>query len=146
MSEITQKNEGTRFIPQRDLEREQAKSRLLLTMTRHIGKSRAIGAGELFEKVFLRPYQGNKMTGCRELRKLIEEVKYGPEAVFIAASCCTIRPGYYLPATDSERREYVARQEKKLKKGIGRLARLNQQNAGDYAGQLALEMREDSGQ
>jgi hypothetical protein len=127
-----------------ELEWEQAKSRLLLEMTRHIGKSRAIGAGELFEKVFLRPYEGNKMTGCRDLRKLIEAVKYGPEAVFIAASCCNIRSGYYLPATDSERREYVARKERQLKKSIGRLGRLNQMNAGDYAGQLALEMREEA--
>jgi hypothetical protein len=128
---------------QDELEWEQAKSRLLLEMTKHIGKARAIGAGELFEIVFLRPYEGNKMTGCRDLRKLIEEVKYGPEAVFIAHSCCTIRPGYYLPSSDSERREYVARIERQVKRKIGRLARLNQVNAGDYAGQLALEIREE---
>ena len=128
---------------QDELEWEQAKSRLLLEMTKHIGKARAIGAGELFEIVFLRPYEGNKMTGFRDLRKLIEEVKYGPEAVFIAHSCCTIRPGYYLPSSDSERREYVARIERQVKRKIGRLARLNQVNAGDYAGQLALEIREE---
>ena len=128
---------------QDELEWEQAKSRLLLEMTKHIGKARAIVAGELFEIVFLRPYEGNKMTGCRDLRKLIEEVKYGPEAVFIAHSCCTIRPGYYLPSSDSERREYVARIERQVKRKIGRLARLNQVNAGDYAGQLALEIREE---
>ncbi|MCX5888093.1 MAG: hypothetical protein NTY36_01410 [Deltaproteobacteria bacterium] len=127
---------------EQELDWEQAKSRLLLAMTRHIGKARAIGAGELFEQVFLRPYEGNKMTGCRELRKLIEEVKYGPEAVFIAASCCNIRPGYYLPSSDSERREYLARKERQLKKAIGRLGRLNNKNAADYAGQLALEMQE----
>jgi hypothetical protein len=127
---------------ERDLEWEQAKSRLLLEMTRHIGKGRAIGAGELFKEVFLRPYEGNKMTGCRELRKLIEAVKYGPEAVFIAHSCCTVRAGYYLPASDSERREYVSRVERQLKRKIGRLARLNRMNAGDYAGQLALELQE----
>ncbi|MCL4500839.1 MAG: hypothetical protein M1438_03160 [Deltaproteobacteria bacterium] len=124
------------------LEWEQAKSRLMYEMTRHIGKERAIGAGELFEAVFEKPYEGNKMTGCRLLRKLIEEVKYGPEAIFIAHSCCTIRPGYYLPRTDSERREYVARVARQVKKKIGRLALLNQMNAGAYAGQLALELQE----
>jgi hypothetical protein len=128
---------------EQDLGREQAKGRLLYEMTKHIGKARAIGAGELFEIVLQRPHEGNKMTGCRELRKLIEEVKYGPEAVFIAHSCCSIKPGYYLPSSDSERREYVARVERQLKLKIGRLARLNQMNAGAYAGQLALEMADE---
>lgn len=127
---------------EQDRERELAKGRLLMEMTKHIGRSRAIGAGELFEIVLQRPYEGNKMTGCRELRKLIEAVKYGPEAVFIAHACCTVRPGYYLPSSDSERREYVARVERQLKRKIGRLARLNQMNAGAYAGQLALEIQE----
>lgn len=127
---------------QRDLEWQQAKSRLMYEMTKHIGRAKAIGAGELFELVFKRPYEGNKMTGCRELRKLIEEVKYGPEAIFIGHSCCTVRPGYYLPSSDSERREYIARMERQVKRKIGRLARLNQLNAGAYAGQLALEMQE----
>lgn len=127
---------------EQDLEREQAKSRLLMEMSKHIGRNRAIGAGELFEIVLQHPYEGNKMTGCRELRKLIEAVKYGPEAVFIAHACCSIRPGYYLPSSDSERREYVSRVERQLKTKIGRLARLNQMNAGAYAGQLALEMQE----
>jgi hypothetical protein len=127
---------------EQDRELELAKGRLLMEMTKHIGRSRAIGAGELFEIVLQRPYEGNKMTGCRELRKLIEEVKYGPEAVFIAHACCTVRPGYYLPSSDSERREYVARVERQVKRKIGRLARLNQMNAGAYAGQLALEMQE----
>lgn len=124
----------------REKEWEVAKSLLMNEMSRHIGKARAIGAGELFEIIFKRPHEGNKMTGTRELRKLIEAVKYGPEAVFIAHSCCSIRPGYYLPSSDSERREYVARVERQLKRKIGRLARLNQMNAGAYAGQLALEM------
>lgn len=126
----------------REKEWEVGKSLLMNEMSKHIGKARAIGAGELFEIIFKRPYEGNKMTGTRELRKLIEAVKYGPEAVFIAHSCCSIKPGYYLPSSDSERREYVARVERQLKRKIGRLARLNQMNAGAYAGQLALEMQE----
>jgi len=131
---------------QRDLEWQQAKSRLLIELTRHIGKARAIGAGELFEKVFLRPYEGNKMTGCRRLRKLIEEVKYDlVNPVFIAHSCCTVKPGYYHPSSDSERREYVAREEKKVKKKIGRLARLNRMNEAAYIGQLALQMQGPGG-
>lgn len=130
---------------EQDLEREQAKGRLLYEMTKHIGKARAIGAGELFRVVMQRPYAGNKMTGTRELRELIEEVKYGAEAVFIAHSCSNVNPGYYLPSSDSERRDYLSRMERQVKLKIGRLARLNQMNAGAYAGQLALalEMAEE---
>jgi len=125
---------------------EMARSRLRLEMTRHLGKNHAIGADELFEIVFLRRHEGNKMTGCRLLRKLVAEEKYGPAKLFIASSCCTIRPGYYLPITDSERRAYVARRKNKLKRDIGRLASLDAVNAGAYAGQLALEIVEGSGQ
>ncbi|RJR41884.1 MAG: hypothetical protein C4567_07960 [Deltaproteobacteria bacterium] len=126
---------------QRDLEWEQAKSRLCIEMSRHFGKNRAIGAGELFEIVFLEPYQGNKITGTRRLRRLIEEVKYGDNPMLIAFSCCTIRPGYYIPDSDGERREFFAREEKKVKKKIGRLARLNRLAAGVYANQLALSIQ-----
>ena len=126
-----------------ELEWEKAKARLLYEMTKHIGRARAIGAGELFEVIFKRRYEGNKMTGTRDLRKLIEAVKYGPEAVFIAHSCSSTGAGYYLPSSDSERREYVAKMERQVKRKIGRLARLNQMNAGAYAGQLALEMAGD---
>lgn len=121
-------------------EYQMAKSRLLQEMTLHFGKNRAIGAGELFEKVFLRPYEGNKITGTRALRWLIENVKYGDNPSLIAFSCCTVRPGYYIPDSDGERREFFAREEKKVKKKIGRLARLNRMAAGVYANQLALSI------
>lgn len=124
---------------------QQAKSRLLQEMTRHIGKARAIGAGELFEIVFQQPYEGNKITGCRLLRKMIEAVKYGDNPTLIAHSCCNIRPGYYIPV-GSEEREYRERESRKVKAKIGRLARLFRVNESAYAGQLALEMREGSSQ
>lgn len=128
---------------QQDNEYEQAKSRMLQEMTRHYGKNRAIGAGELFEKTFLRPYEGNKITGTRELRRLIEDVKYGDTPMLIAFSCCNVRPGYYIPDSDGERREYFSREKKALKKKIGRLARLERMSAGDYANQLALSIRDE---
>lgn len=126
---------------ERDLDREQAKSRLLIEMTRHMGKARAIGAGELYEIVFEEPYEGNKITGTRRLRKLIEEVKYGDNPTLIAHSCCNIRPGYYMPV-GSEEREYREREDRKIKRKISRQARLFRVSDAAYAGQLALSMRE----
>jgi|GEM_PF-1068604 hypothetical protein len=119
---------------------EHAKSNLFLEMTRHLGESRKIGAGELFQKVFRRAYEGNKISGTRALRKLIEEVKYGSEAIMIAHSC-TNRGGYYIPVTDTELLEYRDRCNRQVKEKIGRLAKLFGINAAAYAGQLALEMR-----
>lgn len=118
---------------------DDCKSRLLYEMTRHLGKNNAIGAGALFEIVFQRPFDGNMITGTRLLRRLIVQVKYGPEAILIAHSCCNIRPGYYIPI-GSEAREYRQREECKVKRKIGRLAVLFGVNDAIYAGQLALEM------
>jgi hypothetical protein len=123
-------------------ERQEAKSRLLIEITRHIGSNKAIGAGELYEIVFEEPYEGNKITGTRRLRKLIEEVKYGDNPTLIAHSCCNIRPGYYMPV-GSEEREYRERENRKVKRKIGRLAKLFRVNDAVYAGQLALSMREN---
>jgi hypothetical protein len=124
------------------LERGEAKNRLLIEISRHIGKAKAIGAGDLYEIVFEEPYEGNKITGTRRLRKLIEEVKYGDNPTLIAHSCCNIRPGYYIPV-GSEEREYREREDRKVKRKIGRLARLFRVSDAAYAGQLALSMTED---
>lgn len=125
---------------EQDVEWLQATKRLLQEMPRHIGRARAIGAGPLFEKVFLRPYKGNKINGTRLLRKLIEEVKYGADPTLICCSCAPSNPGYYYPSSDSERRDYFAREEKEVKKKIGRLARLNRMTEAAYMGQLGMEI------
>lgn len=126
------------------LKRQEAKGRLLTEMSRHLGEANAIGAGELFEMVFQRSYKGNKITGCRALRELIEEVKYGDNPTLIAHSCSCDRPGYYIPV-GSERKAYLDQEDEKIKRKIGRLARLNRVSAAAYAGQLALTIQEAQG-
>ena len=120
---------------------EVAKSRALTVVTRHIGKANAIGAGEYFREVFEQDYKGNKITGTRPLRDLIEALRYD-DGVFIAFNRSSTNPGYYLPNSDSERREFTRSAEIELKKRIAGRAALNRLNAAAYAGQLALEMQE----
>ena len=124
------------------LKRQEAKSRLLCEMSRHLGEANAIGAGELFEIVFQRPYKGNKITGCRALRDLMEEVKYGANPTLIAHSCSIDQPGYYIPV-GSEWKAYLDCEGEKIKRKIGRLARLTRVSAAAYAGQLALAIQEE---
>ncbi len=123
---------------------QEAKSRLLCEMSRHLGEANAIGAGELFEIVFQRPYKGNKISGCRALRRLIEEVKYGGNPTLISHSCAVDRPGYYIPV-GSERKTYLDCEDEKIKRKIVRLARLARISAAAYVGQLVLSFQEGQG-
>ncbi|MHB9074634.1 MAG: hypothetical protein ACYC6G_14045 [Desulfobaccales bacterium] len=123
--------------------RQEAKSRLLAEMSRHLGEANVIGAGDLFGIVMQRPHKGNKITGCRALRDLMEEVKY-VDGVLIAFSRSPQKPGYYIPV-GSEREKFFDNEDETIKRKIGNLARLKRVSAAAYAGQLALTMQEVQG-
>ena len=50
---------------------DEYKQKLLMTLTGHIGKSRIVGMGELYEKVFGKSYN-RLINDTRTLRKLVE--------------------------------------------------------------------------
>lgn len=74
------------------------KFRLLAELTRHVGRARAIGMGELHEKVFGRA-PGTRINGTRKLRKLITALREDGAAI-----CSTVETdggGYYVAAPGS---------------------------------------------
>jgi len=126
---------------QQALEREQAKSRLFMELTRHIGKGRVIGMGELYQKVFQEPWE-HRINDTRQLRKLITDLRTGKDGPPqpICSSCCAIGPGYYLAQTGPELQGYIARIEKQALRKLGQAARLRRIPLAKLLGQLALEL------
>lgn len=127
---------------QQDLEEEQQISRLLREMVRHIGKSRAIGMGELYEKVFERPWQ-HRINDTRPLRKLIkklQEDRRNPLAI------CSSPEGYFLAAAGSELTDFIqGRLKKPALKKLTLAALLERKSLPDLLGQLQMEMRPGAG-
>lgn len=84
---------------------EHAKKRelLLKELTLHVGRSRAIGMGELFERVYGRPYK-HKINNTRPLRKLITDLR--EEGTPICSIADVEGGGYYLASAGSELNDY----------------------------------------
>lgn len=76
---------------------------LLKEMTLHVGRARAIGMGELYERVFGRPYR-SKINGTRGLRKLITDLR--EEGIPILSVPDSDEGGYFLASAGSELNDY----------------------------------------
>ena len=81
----------------------QTRELLLKEMTMHVGRSRAIGMGDLYERVFGRPYR-SKINGTRALRKLVTDLR--EEGVAICSIADADGGGYYLASAGSELNDY----------------------------------------
>lgn len=127
---------------EQDLEREQAKSRLFMELTKHVGRARAIGMGELHDKVFEKNWV-NRINDTKRLRQMITNLRWGKDGPPqpIASVCCTWQPGYYI-ATGNELEEYIKRIEKKHLKGLALAARLRKLPLPELLGQMVLRMQE----
>ncbi|MBI4643926.1 MAG: hypothetical protein HY743_09475 [Deltaproteobacteria bacterium] len=127
------------------LEMEQAKSRLLMELTRHIGKGRALGMAEAFEAAYPGRTWSNRINDTRAVRRLITKLrrgdkKKGVKPIPICSSCCNIRPGYYIPV-GQEFEEWLKKREEKHLDGLGLVTLLRRISLPDFLGQKALAMR-----
>ena len=95
---------------------------VLSILTHHIGKTNAIGMGELYYKVFGVPYE-HRINDTRRLRRILKNMKNDGTAA-ICSHCSSNGGGYYLAAADSERDDYYRHVFLNV---IGRLARLGHQ-------------------
>lgn len=125
------------------LEREHARNRLLTEMTRHIGKSRIIGMGELFEKVFGESWS-HRINDTKRLRDLITMLRLGDgetPPVAICSSCSANGPGYYLAQTGPELQAYIDNIQRQALRKLVQAARLRKIPLVKLLGQLALDLQ-----
>lgn len=116
------------------------KMRALDVLTRHMGKERAIGAAELYEKVFPdAPPWKDKITSTRPLRRVIQALREGGTPI------CSTRSndagGYYLPATASELEDYLQREHNRAVRILARIARARQTTLPALLGQMQMQLQ-----
>ena len=94
---------------------------ILSILTHHIGKTNAIGMGELYYKVFGEAYE-SRINDTRRLRTILKHMKNDGTA--ICSHCSSNGGGYYLAAAESELGDY---HKQVFLNAVGRLARLGKQ-------------------
>jgi hypothetical protein len=112
---------------------KELKVRLAWALMEHVGKEHAIGMGELYEKVYGKPWQ-NRINDTRALRHLITDLRKEGKRV------CSAGSGYYLAAVDSELEEYLARRRRRALTELGMEAAMRKKSLPELLGQLSLDL------
>lgn len=101
--------------------RQEEKSRrleeIMGILSHHIGRSKAIGMGELYVKVFDRQWL-HRINDTRTLRKYVEELRQAGRKICFS----TANPGggYYIAATDDEWKSFIFGDIKNRARSINR--------------------------
>ncbi|MBN2060731.1 MAG: hypothetical protein JW882_09985 [Deltaproteobacteria bacterium] len=118
-------------------ERRELKSRLKGVMMNHVGPSRKIGMGELYEKVFGEGY-GHRINDTKMLRVFIDELQR--EGIRICSSRSNSNGGYWLAATATELNGYCDVLKTEIVHKASKVAALQRLALPDLLGQMALNL------
>jgi hypothetical protein len=122
---------------------EAAKTRLLMTMMGHIGKSNAIGMGDLFEKVFQESWN-HRINDTRHLRKLITEIRR--QGIAICSATDRSGGGYWLSSAGSELEHHCRKMRARALKILSAEACLRKMTLAEMFGQMSLEFQSPQAQ
>jgi len=110
-------------------EREHYKAVLLRELTQHVGAHRRIGMGELYQRVFGRPWS-HRINDTRDLVPIVSvSDRHGG--------------GYYLASAGSETEEYCARLRVQALKKLKMEARIRRIALPRLVGQIAMNLGDD---
>ena len=118
-------------------EKNALKGEIMSVLSEHVGRERAIGMGELYEKVFNELWQ-NRINDTRRLRQLITELRRKGKPICSAST--SEGGGYYLPAVGQELDQYCQRRRMKALKELSIEAKIRKISLPELLGQMALSM------
>lgn len=118
-------------------------ARLLSILTRHIGEEKAIGMGELYERVFGKPYQ-HRINDTRKLRKLITELRYS--GTLIGETRSNTGGGYYLARSVSEMNEFFNRRTHEALKKLHMVSCMKKVGLPELMGQMIMNLDNTQGE
>jgi len=119
---------------------EKYRIKLLTVLSKHVGKARSIGMGELYEQVFGKQCS-DKVNEARLLRKLITELR--KNGVPICSDTDREGGGYYLASAGGELEDYCKRLRIRALKILNLEANLRRKTLPELLGQIALAMAYD---
>lgn len=120
-----------------DAELEAAKTRLLMTMMRHVGKANAIGMGDLYEKVFEEKWN-HRINDTRVLRKIMTSIRR--EGVPICSACDRSGGGYWIAGAGSDLESYCKKMRSRALKILSAEACLRKMTLAELFGQMQLDI------
>lgn len=121
-----------------DENQRRSREQLLKVLTLHVGRSRAIGMGDLYEKVFGHPYR-NKINGTRQLRRIVDELRR--EGTPICSLQDSEGGGYYLASAGSELDDYCKGLRSNALKKLALEAKLRKTTLPLLLDQVQLNLR-----
>jgi hypothetical protein len=120
-----------------DEQRAIYKAKLLAILAKHVGKSKSIGMGALYEQVFGDTCK-DKVNQARIIRALVTELR--KEGIPICSDQDREGGGYYLAAAGKELEEYCMKLRKRALKILHMEAILRNKTLPELLGQLVLSM------
>ena len=121
------------------MNRDQLKTNVLGILTRHIGKEKAIGMGELYKRVYGKPWE-NRINDTRALRRLITELRY--EGYLIGEVRSRTGGGYYLARSESELEDFFGRRTQEALRKLKMVSCMKNLGLAEFLGQLSLDLEE----
>ncbi len=113
------------------------RERLLMVLVNHVGRSQAIGMGELFEAVYGEEWS-NRINDTRRLRREITALR--AEGMRICSTTGMEGGGYYLASAGSELEDYCKRLRKQGLKKLAQEAKLRKIGLPELLGQIRMNM------
>ena len=122
-----------------EMSRNEASSRLLIELSRHVGQEKAVDMGELHRRVF-GENPGNKINGTRALRTLITTLR--KEGVPIGSVSSKTGGGYYICRAGSELDAFCKRLRRRALRALGMESKLRKVGLPELLGQMQLNLEE----
>ena len=116
---------------------EEATSKILMILSRHVGEEKTIDMGELYSRVFNEAYT-NKINNTRRLRMVITALRR--KGVPIGSTSAKNGGGYYLVRSGSELDAYCNRLRKSTLNRLWMEARMRKISMPELLGQMQLNM------
>ena len=119
------------------LEIEQIKSRLLIALSSHVGRSRIIGMGELYEQVF-GGHWDHRINDTKRLREFITILRR--DGTPICSDSSSAGGGYFIASTSGELNAFLDRYKSAALRKLGMCAAMKCTSLPEYLGQVQLEL------
>ena len=120
-------------------DREHYKSRILMNLTKHAGRAKAIGMGELFEEVFEEPWE-HRINDTRRLRHLVTELR--EDGIPICSTVGRGGSGYWI-AIGTELNDYCEKLTSRALEILKQVTKFKEETVPALHGQTQLKLKED---
>ena len=114
---------------------EEATSKILMVLSRHVGIEKALDMGDLYSRVFGEPYT-HKINHTRRLRTIITALRQ--KGVPIGSTAAKNGGGYYIVRAGSELDEYCGRLRRAALRKLFMESKLRKISMGELLGQMRL--------